>query len=107
MSLSTQPIKGVRGQTRPIKIQIEIEVSYGQWAIHLSPKCPHGLQLSHIETGRGVPLTQNATEIELRDLISRLLSVPDFRTIRAKKALRQMKQIVKAWAKDLHGNIST
>ncbi len=108
MSLKWKAIDGVRGQRRSITIQtkegdqiIPEAACYGQWAIHeygiISPR----LKLTHIPTGRAVLPPASPTEDQLRDLIARLLVVPEFRTIRAKKALRQVGQIVEAWAKDI------
>lgn len=108
MRLKWKAINGIRGNRQHIWIdtnlgarQIRKAVCYGQWAIHHGYFSPHGLKITHLPTGFAVCRKTHYTQDQLRDLISRLLVVPEFRTRRANKALRQAEQIARNWSKDI------
>jgi len=110
MRLKWKAIHGTCGQRRPITInttlgeqEIPKAVCYGQWAIHENYLDPPKLKITHIPTGHLVCRRGMQMEAQLRDLIARLLVVPEFRNQGDRKSIRQTGQIVKTWAAELKG----
>ena len=107
--LRWQAINGVRGVRGTIQVATNLgtipiarAVQYGQWAIHeTSHSVIITLRVSHVPSGRYLPCDEGHTEEQLRDLIRRLLVVPEFKTWRAQKAIQQVRRIIRAWATEM------